>query len=215
MARTAAFEAGTPRYERWFLDHPAAYTAELAALRQLMPTPGFALEVGVGTGRFAAPLGVRVGIDPTAQMLAEARARGILCVRGTAEALPFREAAFDHALIVTTICFVDDPRRMLAEVRRVLRPDGAVVIGFIDRDTPLGRFYLEHREKSAFYREATFFSAAEVRDLLAEAGFGACDWRQTLAGPLPEVTEQEPILPGFGTGAFVAVRAQRTRHPGG
>ncbi len=207
MARSAVFEAETPRYEQWFPDHAAAYSAEMAALYELMPTPGFALEVGVGTGRFAAPLGVAVGIDPAVAMLAEARARGILCVRGTAEALPFRDGAFDHVLIVTTICFVDDPRRMLAEARRVLRPDGAAVIGFIDRATPLGQFYLDHREKSVFYREATFFSATEVRDLLAGAGFGTCDWRQTLAGPLAEVTEREPILPGFGTGAFVAVRA--------
>ena len=207
MARSAVFEAETPRYEQWFPDHAAAYSAELAALYELMPAPGFALEVGVGTGRFAAPLGVAVGLDPAGTMLAEARARGLLCVRGTAEALPFRAGAFDHVLIVTTLCFVDDPRRMLAEVARVLRPGGAVVIGFIDRATPLGQFYLEHRAKSVFYREATFFSAVEVRDLLEGAGFGACDWRQTLVGPLAEITVREPVRPGFGTGAFVAVRA--------
>ncbi|HVB69502.1 MAG TPA: class I SAM-dependent methyltransferase [Acetobacteraceae bacterium] len=209
MARTSAFEAETPRYERWFFDHPTAWRAELAALRELLPAPGFALEVGVGTGRFATPLGVPVGIDPAGAMLVEARARGILCVRGLAEALPFRPGVFDHVLIVTTICFVDDPRAMLAEARRVLRPGGAVVIGFIDRASTLGQFYLAHREQSVFYREATFFSAAEVAELLASGGFADAEWRQTLAGPLARTPEDEPVLPGTGAGAFVAVRAQR------
>lgn len=208
MARTTPFEAHAPRYEQWFVDHAAAYRAELAALRALLPEPGFALEVGVGTGRFAAPLGVPIGVDPSVRMLAEARRRGIRVACGIAEALPFREAAFAHVLIVTTICFVDDPARMLAEVRRVLRPGGAVVIGLIDRDTPLGRHYLAHRAESVFYQEATFYAAAEVGALLAGAGFRDCVWRQTLGRPLDETTPDEPVRPGTGEGAFVAVRAE-------
>src|SRR5487761_2477434 len=184
MRRTAAFETGVDRYERWFADHESAFRAELAALLAAMPAPGFALEVGVGTGRYAVPLGVAVGLDPTFQMLTQARARGILCVRGQGETLPFRAGIFDHVLLVTTICFVDDPRALLAEIRRVLRPGGAVVIGFIDRASTLGQFYLAHREQSVFYREATFFSAAEVAELLASGGFADAEWRQTLAGPL-------------------------------
>lgn len=39
--------------------------------------------------------------------------RDISGVQGIAEALPFRDAVFDYALVVTTICFVDDPKAML------------------------------------------------------------------------------------------------------
>ncbi|MDE2007468.1 MAG: class I SAM-dependent methyltransferase [Rhodospirillales bacterium] len=212
MPRTAAFESGVARYERWFAVHGPAFRAELAALRAAMPTPGFALEVGVGTGRFALPLGVAVGLDPAGAMLATARARGILCARGVAEALPFRDGCFDHVLVVTTICFVDDPRAMLAEIRRVLRPGGAAVLGFVDRETALGQFYLANRERSAFYKEATFYSAAEIAALLVETGFANAEWRQTLAGPIDTVTEHEPVLRGTGQAAFVAVRARRGDH---
>ena len=140
-------------------------------------------------------------------MLEHARRRGIEVACAVAEALPFRHGAFDHALIVTTICFVDDARAMLAEACRVLKPDGAVLIGFIDRTSRLGRHYEAHRHESVFYRDAVFFSADEVNELLSEIGFGERKWRQTLTRPLAEIVEVEPSRPGFGDAAFVAVRA--------
>lgn len=209
MARTAPFEAHTRRYETWFSRHAVAYRSERAALERLVPDAGFALEVGVGTGRFAAPLGVRVGLDPSLAMLRHARTRGITPVCGIAEALPFRSEAFSLVLVVTTICFVDDVRAMLGEAHRVLEPEGALVIGFIDRDTPLGLHYLAHKETNVFYRDATFFSAAEVDGLLDLAGFGGRDWVQTLFRPLDEPREPEPPRPGYGAGAFVVVRAAK------
>jgi SAM-dependent methyltransferase len=128
-------------------------------VRALLPWSGRGLEIGVGSGRFAAPLGVEFGIDPAAEMLAYARARGVRVACAVAEALPFADAAFDYALVVTTICFVDDAAAMLAEARRVLKPGGELVIGFIDRTSDLGRHYLAHREENVFYRDARFYSA--------------------------------------------------------
>ena len=207
MARIAPFERHTRRYERWFARHEAAYLSELHVLRELLPDPGLGVEIGVGTGRFAKPLGIKVGIDPSLAMLAHARGHGIIVVCAVAESLPFRDRAFDHALVVTTICFVDDARAMLLEACRVLKPEGALVIGFIDRTSRLGRHYETHRHESAFYRDAVFFSADEVNRLLSETGFGERTWRQTLTKPLAEIVEVEPSRPGCGDAAFVAVRA--------
>lgn len=80
------------------------------------------LEVGLGTGRFAAHLGIKIDVDPSMAMLAYAAERGVLGLQGTAEALPFKSTILDFALVVTTICFVDDPVAMLVEARRVLKP---------------------------------------------------------------------------------------------
>jgi SAM-dependent methyltransferase len=209
VAKMAPFEAHHERYEHWFEAHRAAYVSELLALRSFVPWQGHGLEIGVGTGRFAGPLGVPVGLDPSEAMLARAGARGIKTVKGTAEALPFPDGSFDYALIVTTICFVDSTDRMLAEAHRVLRPDGKLVIGFIDRESGLGQTYFEHQAESVFYREAVFYSAAEVGELLRVGGFVARAWGQTLSRPLAEIHEIEPVRPGSGTGAFVAVTADR------
>jgi SAM-dependent methyltransferase len=140
-------------------------------------------------------------------VLTYAARRGVTVAGGTAEALPFGDGVFDYALVVTTICFVDSPREMLAEARRVLRPGGALVIGFIDRTTEIGQHYEAHRKESAFYRDATFYGASEVEDLLRSAGFLVRGWAQTLFGASPAMQEIEPVRPGVGQGAFVVVHA--------
>ncbi len=108
MSRTAPFDIHHRRYDEWFVHHAAAYQSELLAVRALLPWRGLGLSIGVGTGRFAAPLGVRVGIDPARAVLSYAVKRGVTVVQGTAEALPFANNSFDYILSVTTICFVDD-----------------------------------------------------------------------------------------------------------
>ena len=209
MPGFAPFEIHHERYDAWFEKHEAAYISELLALRPFVPWQGRGLEIGVGSGRFAAPLGVQVGLDPSPAMLAHAAARGIEIVECVAENLPFADGSFDHALVVTTLCFVDSPARMLAEARRVLRPGGRLVIGFIDRVSALGQHYLTHQAESDFYREATFYSADEVADLLLAAGFSINAWGQTLEGPVAETREIGPLRPGHGQCAFVVVVATR------
>jgi len=196
------------RYDDWFERHGPAYVSELLAVRALLPWEGRGLEIGVGTGRFAGPLGVKFGIVPAGETLGYALARGVSVARAVAEALPFEETVFDYALVVTTICFVDDARAMLLEIARVLRPGGKLVIGLIDRESALGKDYVAHREENVFYRSATFYSAAEVEALLKETGFSHLVWVQTLSTPLSEIHEIEPISAGSGRAAFLVVRAQ-------
>lgn len=209
MPRIGPFEAHHQRYDAWFGKHEPAYLSELLALRPFVPWEGRGLEIGVGSGRFAAPLGVQVGLDPSRAMLAYAAARGIEVAEGAAEDLPFAAASFDHALVVTTICFVDSPAQMLAEAHRVLKRDARLVIGFIDRESALGQDYLAHQFENVFYREATFYSADEVARLLADNGFAISSWGQTLALPLAETRNIEPLRPGRGQCAFVVVAANR------
>lgn len=209
MPRTAPFETYHQRYDDWFVRHSAAYHSELLAVRAQLPYIGLGLSIGVGTGRFAAPLGIQIGIDPAHEVLGYAAQRGIASVQTVAEALPFADNCFDHALCVTTICFVDDAGAMLRETFRVLQPVGVLVIGFIDRASALGQHYLAHQAENEFYRDATFFSAAEVEQLLHDSGFVESRWVQTLSKTLEETREIEPVRSGYGQGAFVVVRARR------
>jgi phosphoglycolate phosphatase-like HAD superfamily hydrolase len=57
MAKSAPFETHSEPYDEWYERYQAAYLSELLAVRALLPWKGQGLEVGVGTGRFAAPLG--------------------------------------------------------------------------------------------------------------------------------------------------------------
>lgn len=90
---------------------------------------GRTLDLGCGTGRnlpWLPPDARAIGVDPSADALRSARRRApnAPLVRARAEALPFRDGAFDTVLSGLVFCSVDDPARGLAEVRRVLRRDG-------------------------------------------------------------------------------------------
>lgn len=92
---------------------------------------GRALEVGCGTGRNLpryAPEVELVAVEPSAEALAVARRRapGALLVRASAEALPFREGAFDTVVSSLVFCSVSRVPEGLAEVRRVLAAGGEV-----------------------------------------------------------------------------------------
>lgn len=99
---------------------------------------GDVLELGVGSGlnlAFYDPARVTrvTGIDPSAALLVRAADRAstaavpVELVRAGGEVLPFDAGRFDTALVTYALCSVDDPARVLAEVRRVLRPGGELI----------------------------------------------------------------------------------------
>jgi hypothetical protein len=57
MPVVTVFEQHAQNYDEWFDEHESVYQAEIAALREFIPVTGMGIEVGVGTGRFAVPLG--------------------------------------------------------------------------------------------------------------------------------------------------------------
>jgi ubiquinone/menaquinone biosynthesis C-methylase UbiE len=92
---------------------------------------GRTLDLGCGTGRNLPLFGAGVtaiGLDPAFEALRRARRRAPATplVQGSAEALPFRNGVFDTVVSGLVLCTVGDPARALIEVRRVLRPDGAL-----------------------------------------------------------------------------------------
>ena len=211
MPKTEPFDIYTKEYEEWFVKNKNVYLSEINLIRHLMENISSvsedAIEIGVGTGLFASKLGIKKGVEPSEKMAEVARNRGIDVVFGVAENLPLKSGSFSVALMVTTICFVDDPELALKEVHRILKKDGCLIIGFVDKNTKLGKFYLKNKEKSKFYKPATFFSTEEIVDLLKTAGFKIDAISQTLNGTLSDVKEIQPIEEGFGKCAFVGIRA--------
>lgn len=209
MTMVSVFEKAAREYDAWFDRNRAVYEAEIMALRRFPSPEGRSLEIGVGTGRFAVPLGIEVGLEPADAMADLAQQRGIKVVRAIAEALPFRDASFNLTVMVTTLCFLRAPFVALGEAARVLQPGGQLLIGMIDKDSPLGQCYEAHKTENAFYRQAHFYPASQVLHWLMQLPFQDMQTCQTLFKELSDITAPEPIRAGHGTGGFVVIAAQR------
>jgi 2-polyprenyl-6-hydroxyphenyl methylase/3-demethylubiquinone-9 3-methyltransferase len=117
-----------------------------ARIRHLPPATGPAprlLDVACGGGLLAAQLAGRgythVGIDLTASALAQAAEHGVVAVRGDVARLPFRDESFDVVVAGEILEHVTDLPAVVAEVCRVLRVGGTLVIDTI-ANTWWGRF---------------------------------------------------------------------------
>ncbi|VVJ17888.1 Phosphatidylethanolamine N-methyltransferase (EC [Amycolatopsis camponoti] len=98
---------------------------------------GEVLEVAVGTGLNLAwyPAEVTLtGLDLSAGMLDIARSRArelgraVTLAQGSAHALPFTEASFDTVVCTFGLCAIPDPATAVAEMARVLRPGGRLIL---------------------------------------------------------------------------------------
>lgn len=209
MPKIAPFEKYVEQYEAWFVKNRWVYEAELRAVKAVLSTEGLGVEIGVGTGRFAEPLGVKIGIEPSKRMGEIAQQRGIQVINSVAEELPFGDSKFDFALMITTICFVDDAKKAILDTHRVLSVGGFLIIGFVDRNSRVGQTYLDHQNESVFYKDATFFSVNELIEIMNQSGFIELTFKQTIFQTLSETTRDEPVKPGYGQGSFVVISGKK------
>lgn len=175
IEKRRVFEEFAADYDRWFDDHADVYRAQVRLLKGAVPLQGHMLEIGVGSGRFAVPLGMCCGIDPSRSLARIAKSRGIDVALGCGEHIPYRPDSFDAVVMITVICFLDDLSEVLRESFSVLMPSGTVIIGFIERDGEIFRHYHAEPEKGRFLRHARFFTVEEVIHELRIAGFSVVE----------------------------------------
>jgi SAM-dependent methyltransferase len=208
VARTAPFDNYYELYEKWFEDNRFVYLSELKAVKHFIPSGKKGIEIGSGSGMFALPLGIKIGIEPSSKMRELAVSRGMNVINGVAENLSAVNETFDFALMVTTVCFLDDVEKSFQEVHRILKPGGFFIIGFVDKDSPLGKVYSKKKSKSKFYTEATFYSALEVINRLKKTNFFGIEVIQTIFGnSLEDTGSVQDWKYGFGEGSFVVMKA--------
>ena len=211
----SVFDKFVKDYDLWY-ERPfgrSAFELELECVRGILESPEMALEVGVGTGRFASALGIGFGIDPSFGMLRIAKERGITCVQGVGESLPFKDESFDLLLLVVTLCFVEDPFSVIRECARVLKRDGRLILGLVLGESPWAEFYREKASKGhPIYRHARFYTFEEVKDMLSEAGLSLERVRSTLfenpqdTEPVKNKEIREGYFPEAGFTCLCAVR---------
>lgn len=209
MPKTTPFDHYSDEYDHWFVVNKDVFQSELKAVKKMMPGSGKGVEIGVGSGIFAEPLGIREGVEPSRVMREKAKKKNINALDGVAENLPYPDKSFDFALMITTICFVDDIVRSFHEAYRILKNNGRLIIGFVDKNSPIGKVYQENKEDSIFYKDALFFGTRELYKLLNKTGFEIEDTCQTVFGNLEEIDQVQETLSGYGKGSFVVIKARK------
>jgi ubiquinone/menaquinone biosynthesis C-methylase UbiE len=189
------FDRWSWRYD-WDLLQPFFFwPSHRMILDCLAPTDLRILDIGCGTGQFAAaalrhlPTAHVWGLDLSACMLQRAKARipepdgRLHLAQGDSERLPFRDSFFDAITCSHSFHHYPHQDRVLAEMHRVLRPDGRLLLIDGDRDRPWGWLvfnvvvvliegHVKHRTGQDFMR------------MYAEAGFAVVAQRRR-KGPLP------------------------------
>jgi len=210
MPKTKPFDLYTDEYDNWFVINKYAFQSELNAIKKALPLNiENVIEVGIGSGIFAQPLGIREGVEPSAAMRKRAQKRNLTVIDAVAEDLPCPDKSKSAVLMVTTICFVDDIYASFREVHRVLKDEGFFIIGFVDKDSPIGKVYLRQKDKSVFYKDATFFGTEELFGILKQTGFDVVDTCQTVFGSIDEINKTQKVLPGYGQGSFIVIKAKK------
>ena len=174
-------------YETWYqtAGRPAD-KQEKALLKWLLngfPEAQSILEVGCGTGHFTrwfSELGIQAaGLDLSRPMLEEAKGLGgPVYLQGDALMLPFLSKSIDLVALITTLEFLSDPGRALAEAMRVARQ--GLVLGVLNAQSLLGRQY--RREGGPVWESARFFTPGELERMILEiiGGEAGVVWRTTL-----------------------------------
>ena len=191
------FDEYAEHYDSWYYRNRFAAESEVLVLERIgVGNP--ALEVGVGSGFFSRRLGVDFGVDPSTRMLLIASERGVECVRGVGEKLPFRNSGFKTVVLIATLCFMENPTLGVREAYRILKPKGNVVACIVPRDSCWGRVYkLKALEGHPIYRVARFYSVREVSVMLEEQGFRVERLVATLRGCPPAEGVEEPDTPSL------------------
>jgi SAM-dependent methyltransferase len=211
LQSVAVFNQNYRDYDQWFDHNPDILKAEVRALRSLLRNTGSWLEVGAGTGRFTSQLKIPYAVEPSFNMAGLARSRGIHLCQAFGESLPFPTGIFDYIVLVTVLCFVEKPRLVLDECRRVLRDRGCLLIGMIDPNSQLGAEYEARKNEDVFYRVASFLTLDQIHSILRETRFEVLECVQTLLDIPYQTIGWEGLKNGSGDGAFVGLLARNLR----
>ncbi len=120
-------------YDSWKRDSQFAKYKGMLSMLAGVPV-GKVLDVGIGTALFEEFLcskGIAfdaVGIEPNPVMAEKARRKGYTVVIAFAESLPFEDSTFDFVLCTDVLHLSKDPAKAVAEMHRVLKPGGHMLI---------------------------------------------------------------------------------------
>lgn len=220
-AEKAIFDEWPEKYDQWFTTPIGSlvkkYESELI-LSFLKPAPGeMILDAGCGTGVFTSDIIVFgsqvIGLDISFPMLRLAREKSgggrFLPIQGDISTLPFRAESFDKVVSVTALEFIDNAKSAVAELFRVAKKGGVVVVATLNSRGPwAARRKEEARKGHSIFSEAVLRSPEDLLSLSPVKGTvgTAIHFGKEYSPEKAVEAEREGQTVGSMAGAFAAVR---------
>lgn len=201
-------------YDRWFdTDGRIIFKNEVRLLKETgIHKKHPSIEIGSGSGRFTKALSIDFAVEPSKTLRRISIKNGVIPIASRGENIPFDDGVFKAAFLIVTLCFVENPEKILEETHRILGEDGFLVLGLVLRDSPWGRYYLEKKEKGhRFYSHAVFYTFNEVHTMLQRSGFDVVDVYSTLLSSPPYAKEESPIHGFLENAGFTGIVASKIR----
>ncbi len=176
----AVFDKGASNYDRWYESKLGAFVDKVEtklAFSLFDPAPGMKiLDVGCGTGNFSIKLaekGCKVaGIDISKKMLDEARKKadeknpGIEFYNMNVYSMNFPDESFDGVVSMAAFEFMSKPEKAYDEMYRILKPNGYLLIGTINRESKWGKFYTSKQtNEDSVFKHACLKSLDDLKSL--------------------------------------------------
>lgn len=223
MTRRRLFDDWPERYDRWF-DAPvgkAVLKYEVTLVLDLLrPVRGEGiLDAGSGTGLFTREFLVRgadvVGLDISWAMLRWAQAKNEALfsrmVAADMTLLPFTDGVFDKTVSITALEFIEDEKRAVAELFRVTKPGGTVVVATLNSLSPwaIRRRERARQDRESLFNRVFFRSPAQLLAAVSVPGIVRTAVHFGKEDDPAELDRIEYEGRGRETGAFVAARWEK------
>lgn len=220
----AKFDGWANKYDQWFQTPRGALVYALEEdliMAMARPRAGEkALDVGCGTGNFTLALAERglelYGLDASEKMLAVAARKltaaghQVVLQHGTMEKIALDDSSFDLVLCVSALEISPQPEQAVAEMWRVTRPGGRLVLAVLNAISPWAE-ERSQREEGSIWDDQHFYSPEELLELLARVTgvpAGEIEWNSSVFfGPRPTDAELDR--------AWELEREGREKNPGG
>ena len=231
-----SFDSYAEKYDSWFMDNRNVLYSEAALVAYFLSRGEKILSVGCGSGLFEQILksdyGICItdGIEPSADMAAIARARGMNVEIATAEECPVYAEAYDTILYNVCPGFITDLDKALQRSYESLREGGKVVLIDIPKESSYGLLYNLAKAVGTWdhpllegvcprdpypielVSKACWRTTAEKVSAMERTGFSGFEYAQTLTvHPMYSSDIVEQPVAGFDRGDYVAICGYKSR----
>lgn len=236
----AKFDGYAADYDSWFIANENMFLSELKLLKASLDLSGVSdgsrtLSIGCGSGLFEKALkdeyGLTVteGVEPSEDMAAIARKRGMEVQIATAETADLPEDAYDVIYFNGSSSYIPDLSVAYANTIKALKPGGRLVLIDVPKESAYGLMYLLASVQDGYSskelegtmpalpypielaKSAYWHTTEEKSGILAnELGLKNLRYRQTLiANPVYTNRDVEEPVEGYTAGGYVAIIAER------